>query len=182
MTPHMRPQRARAMRLLVTLGALLVATGCGRPFDVKTGQDFAELKKQKDEGYDYRAMTPEGVAVSVRAIENETHADLGFWSKGVLLKLREQDGYALLGEDAVQDQNGTPGKRLRFARDEDKKVFDYWVTLYLAQGRVFVVESGGARAAFEKAKPTVERMERSVTVRCKSLVAPVLASRTCNRW
>lgn len=164
------------------LGLLALASGCGRPFDVKTGKDFAELRSQRDEGYDYRAMTPEGVAVSIRAMQNEEKADLGFWTKAVTLKLREQDGYALLGEDAVKSKNGTPGKRLRFAREEDKKIYDYRVTLYLAQGRVFVVESGGPRDLFAKAQPTVEQMESSVAVQCKSWLAPVFASRTCNAW
>lgn len=162
--------------------ALLALVGCGRPFDVKTGHEFAELGGQEAEGYDYRAMTPEGVALSVRAIRNEENADLAFWTKAVTLKLREQDGYALLGDEPVKSKNGTTGRRLRFAREEDKKIFDYRVTLYLAQGRVFVVESGGAREAFTKAQSTIEQMEGSVAVQCKSWVSPVLASRTCNRW
>ena len=161
---------------------VLGSVGCGRPFEVKTGQSFAELKNQELEGYSYRAMTPEGVALSVRALPNDEDADLGFWSKAVALKLRDQDGYALLGEEAVKAKDGSPGRRLRFAREEDKKTYDYRVTLYVAQRRVFVVESGGARDAFVKAGPILDQMEASVEVRCKSWLAPVLASRTCNRW
>lgn len=167
---------------LLLLALALLGTGCGRPFDVKTGKDFAELQDQKPEGFDYRAMTPEGVALSVRTIANEEKADLGFWVKAITLKLREEDGYALLADETVTSQNGTSGRRLRFAREEDKKTFDYRVTMYLAQGRIFLVESGGARDAMAKALPTVEQMEKSVAVQCKSWLAPVLASRTCNRW
>lgn len=169
-------------RFLLALPTLLAVAGCGRPFDVKTGNDFAELQNQKDEGFDYRAMTPEGVAVSVRTLKNEEKADLGFWVKAVTLKLREQDGYALLADESVKSKNGTAGRRLRFAREEDKKTFDYRVTLYLAQNRIFVVESGGAREAFAKSQATVDQMEASVAVQCKSWLSPVLASRTCNRW
>lgn len=168
--------------LALSLALLAIGTGCGRPFDVKTGNDFAELRKQDEEGYAYRAMTPEGVAVSVRVMPNDEKADLGFWAKAITLKLREQDGYALLGEEDVKSKNGTPGRRLRLAREEDKKTYDYRVTIYLAQSRIYVVESGGAREAFAKAQPTVEQMEASVAVQCKSWLAPVLASRTCNRW
>ena len=173
---------SKSLVLALSLLTTVVGTGCGRPFDVKTGKDFAELREQENEGFAYRAMTPEGVAVSIRAIPNEQEADLGFWTKAVTLKLREQDGYALLGEDAVTSKNGTPGRRLRLAREEGKKTYDYRVTVYLAQGRIYVVESGGAREEFAKAKGTVEQMESSVAVQCKSWLAPVFASRTCNRW
>lgn len=168
--------------LLLALTTLLTVSGCGRPFDVKTGQDFAELRDQKAEGFDYRAMTPEGLAVSVRALRNEEKADLGFWVKAVTLKLRDEDGYALLADESVTSKNGTPGRRLRFAREEGKQTFDYRVTLYRAQGRIFVLESGGARDAFVKSQPTVEQMEASLAVQCKSWLSPVFASRTCNRW
>lgn len=167
---------------LLMLALVAVAAGCGRPFDVKTGKDFAELQDQKDEGFDYRAMTPEGVALSVRTLRNDENADLGFWVKAITLKLREEDGYALLGDEIVKSKNGTSGRRLRFAREEDKKTYDYRVTLYLAQSRIFLVESGGAREVFQKSLPIVEQMESSVAVQCKSWLTPVLASRTCNRW
>lgn len=172
----------KASFALSLLAALSVLTACGKPFEVKTGADFAELPGQSGAGFDYRATTPEGVAVSVTSMEDREKADLSFWTKAITLKLHDQDGYALLGEEAVKDKNGTPGRRLRFAREEDKKKFDYRVTIYRAQGRIFLVESGGPHEAFSKAESAVVAMESSVAVRCPSAVAPVLASRTCNRW
>lgn len=170
------------MKALSSLFVLALLVGCGRPFDIKTGGTFAELPEQSEVGFDYRAVTPEGVAVSVSVKEDRERADLGFWAKAVIMKLRDQDGYALLADDAVKDKHGTPGRRLRFAREEDKKKVDYRVTLFRAQGRIFVVESGGPHEAFAKSEAEVNAMEESLAVRCPSVVAPVLASRTCNRW
>jgi hypothetical protein len=169
----------RSHVLLLALGALLLVA-CGRPFDVKTAPGFVPLEGQQ--AYDYRATTPEGVVVGVRVVEDEKRGDLGFWTQALTLQLRDVSGYALLDTKDVASADGTKGKRLEFGHDEDNKPYTYWVTVFPAQGRLFVVEAGGTKEAFERAKPNVEWMLASVKVRCNTIVSPVLASRTCNRW
>lgn len=173
------------MKSLATMAgaaALALATlaGCGRPFDVKTAPGFVPLENQA--AYDYRATTPEGVVVAVRVVDDEKRGDLGFWTQALTLQLRDVSGYALLETADVVSRDGTKGKLLKLGHDEDGKPYDYWVALYLAQGRLFLVEAGGARDLFEKARPGVEATMKSVKVRCDTIVSPVLASRTCNRW
>lgn len=168
--------------LCVALTALGALAGCGRPFDVKTAPGFIPLENQDAHRYDYRATTPEGVVVAVRVVDDERRGDLAFWTQAVSLQLREVSGYALLDSVDVRSQDGTPGKLLKFGHDEGDKPFAYWVTIFPAQGRLFLVEAGGAKDAFERARPSVEWMLASVRVRCDTIVSPVLASRTCNRW
>jgi hypothetical protein len=164
-------------------GLMALATAaCGRPFDVKTAGGFVELGGQAARGYRYRATTPEGVVVGVRVVEDEERGDLAFWTRTLTLQLRDTTGYALLGTDDVASADGTRGKRLRFGHDEDGKPYLYQVTVYAAQSRVFLVESGGAKPLMEQALASIEGMERSVRVRCGGFPAPVLTSSTCNRW
>ena len=99
-----------------------------------------------------------------------------------MLQLRDVSGYALLDSKDATSADGTKGKLLQFGHDEDGKPYAYWVAVFLAQGRLFVVEAGGAKEAFERARPSVDWMMKSVKVRCDSIVAPVLASRTCHHW
>ena len=153
---------------------------CGRPFDVKTAPGFVALERQSQ--HEYRATTPEGVVMGVRVVDDEERGDLTFWTQALVLQLRDSSGYALLDTKDTQSLDGTKGKRLEFARDESGTPYTYWVTIYLAQGRLFIVEAGGEDATFTRAKPSVEWMMQSVKVKCDSIVAPVLASRTCNRW
>lgn len=169
----------------LTFVAVIIAlasslTACGRPFDVKTAPGFVPLENQTT--YDYRATTPEGVVVAVRVVEDEKRGDLGFWTQALTLQLRDVSGYALLDVKDVASRDGTKGKLLKFGHDEDNKPFTYWVTIFLAQDRVFLVEAGGAKEIFERAQPSVEWMLQTVRVRCDTIVSPVLASRTCNRW
>lgn len=168
------------MRRLFVSAVLLLATACGKPFDVKTAPGFVPLENQST--YAYRATTPEGVVVGVRVVEDEDRGDLGFWTQTISLNMREVQGYALLDTADVKSADGTPGKLLRFGHDEDNKPFAYWITIYLAQGRLFIVEAGGHKEQFEKAQKSVEWTMSSVRVRCNGFLSPVLSSRTCNRW
>jgi hypothetical protein len=159
-----------------------IAYGCGRPFKVQTAPGFIELEGQGLEGYQYRSTTPEGVVVAVKVVDDEARADVDFWTRTLVLKLRDEMGYALLSQSEATALDGTQGRTLRFGHDEDGKPFDYWLTVFLAQGRLFIVEAGAPRELMAKAKPSVEWMMRSVKVKCDTIVSPVLASRTCNRW
>jgi hypothetical protein len=168
------------MRALLVTGLALGASACGRPFDVKTAPGFVALENQRD--FDWRATTPEGVVVGVRVVEDEKRGALAFWTQAVTLQLRDVTGYALLESVDVASADGTKGRMLKFGHDEDDKPYAYWVTIYPAQGRLFLVEAGGQKELFERARPNVEWTMKSIRVRCDGFLAPVLSSHTCNRW
>jgi hypothetical protein len=177
----LREQTSEFVQGAVATGLLLLATGCGRPFHVQTAPGLVELENQAP-AYDYRAIAPEGVVVGVRAIDVRDRGDLDFWTRATLVRMRQLNGYALLGTDDVKSRDGTPGRELRFGHDESGKPYLYSLRLFVAQGRLFVVEAGGPRAEMDRYKANVDWTMKSLKVRCDALLAPVFASRTCNRW
>jgi len=166
--------------VVIAAAAALGAAGCGRPFDVKTAPGFVELENQLE--YDYRSTTPEGVVVAVRVVEDERRGDLPFWTQAITLQMRDISGYALLESSDVVSADGTKGRLLKFGHDEDDKPYAYWIAIFPAQSRLFLVETGGPKDVFERAKPNIEWTMKSVRVRCRGFLAPVLSSYTCNRW
>jgi hypothetical protein len=167
-------------RLAITACLAIGAAACGKPFDVKTAPGMVALENQHD--FDWRATTPEGVVVGIRVVEDENRGDLAFWTQAITLQLRDVSGYALLGSAEVVSSDGTKGRLLKFGHDEDDKPYVYWVTIYLAQSRLFLVEAGGPKELFERARPNVESTMKSIHVRCNGFLSPVLSSHTCNRW
>jgi hypothetical protein len=167
--------------LVFGAAALLGATGCGRPFKVQTAPGLLELKDQQP-GHDFRAMTPEGVVMAVRTIDTDGRGDLDFWTRTVALRMRQMNGYALLGESDVKSRDGTPGHELRFGHDDGGKPYAYTVRLFVAQSRLFIVEAGGPSAEVARYAPSLDWMQSSLKVACDTWVSPVLASKTCNRW
>lgn len=167
--------------LLFVIPFALLASACGRPFDVKTAPGFVELDNQQPQ-YDYRAVSPEGVVLGVRAIPLDDKGDLAFWERAITLRMRAMSGYALLGAADVKSRDGTKGRELRFGHDEDGKPYLYSVRMFMAQDRIFLVEAGGPKDQVERYAKSLEWMESSVRVQCDTFVSPVLASKTCNRW
>lgn len=169
--------------LAFALALFLPLAACGRPFRVNTPPGFVELDGQSNTtGYAYRSTSPEGVVVAVRVMEDEDRADLGFWTKSIILQMRDVSGYALVKTTDVVSLDGTPGKRLELAHDEDGKPYVYWVTVFVAQGKLFVAEAGAPKDLFERSQASVEWTMKSLKVKCDTFVSPVLASRTCRRW
>jgi hypothetical protein len=56
------------------------------------------------------------------------------------------------------------------------------VRVLVAQGRVFVVEAGGAKPQMDRYERTVDYALDNLKVKCGGFLYPVLSSHTCNRW
>lgn len=166
---------------LTALFSLLLLGACGRPFDVHTPREFVELDGQGPT-YDYRATTPDGVVSSVRAIDSHGRGTVAFWEQAVTLQMRDVSGYALLGAKDVRSEDGTAGRQLQFGHDENGRPYLYRVTVFVAQDRVFLIEAGGARDAMRRYEPKLDWQVATFRARCGFVGAPVIASRTCNRW
>ena len=126
---------------------------------------FVEL--QTTANYDFRAVAPEGAAVAARAIKlaDTDPVDVAFWERSVALRMRELDGYALLGATDVVGADGVKGRELTFGHDEDGKPYVYRVRVFVTRGRLLVVEAGGSREQMERLGTGVEWMLGNVRVK-----------------
>jgi hypothetical protein len=157
-----------ALALALALG---FATGCGT-FDVRTSPGFVELQNQTEHAY--RATTTEGIVMAVRVVDDERRGDLVFWSDAVTRQLRDVTGYSLLSANDVLSADGTKGRRLDFGHDEDGKPYVYSISIFPSRGRLFLVEAGGAKDAFERARPNIDWMTKSVRLECRFI--PLISS------
>jgi hypothetical protein len=149
--------------LASVLAALLAlgATGCGRSYDVAAAPGFVKLENAQ-EPYAWRAVAPDGVAVAVRVVPLEDRADLAFWTHAVTLRMRDNEGYALVVQRPVRSRDGTAGTELVFGHDESGKPFVYRVRLYLGDKRLYVVEAGGTKEQMERYAASVDWMMATV--------------------
>jgi hypothetical protein len=170
------------MRWLTLIALVIASAACGRPFKIATAPGMLEVKEQEPR-YEYRAIIPDGVVVAVRVVDLDDGGDLDFWTRATVLRMRQMDGYALLGMSDVKSRDGTPGKELRFGHDEaGGKPFLYTLRLFVAQGRLFVLEAGGSKEQMDRFAQSVEWTAASLQVKCGAFGYPVFASHTCNRW
>jgi hypothetical protein len=145
------------MRLLpVTAMLFLLATaaGCARPFAPATPNNFVELDDQK--AYDYRATSPEGVVMGVRAIDNDAEGTLSFWTQSVELSMRDKPGYELLEKKDVACLGGVKGTELRFSHDDGGDAHVYVVTVFVTKKRIYVLEAGGTKSDMDRYVESVD--------------------------
>ncbi|MRG93453.1 serine/threonine protein kinase [Polyangium spumosum] len=132
----------------IALFALLFASGC-RPFEPATPPGFVELEDRYGRS-EYRATTADGVVLGVRAFDNEPKGERAFWVRAIENRLRDMGGYALLEKREVKDRAGLTGTQLRFGHDEGGEPYLYYLTIFVTDDRVFVLEAGGARPQMQR--------------------------------
>jgi hypothetical protein len=148
----------------ILIAALLVLAGC-KAVTVRAAPGFVELAD--DPNYDFRAVAPEGVAVAARVVKlsDRDPMDVAFWERSVGLRMRELDGYALLGAKDVVGADAVPGRELTFGHDEDGKPYVYRIRVFVVGKKLLVVEAGGSREQMDRFAAGVESMLAAVKVR-----------------
>jgi len=148
------------IKLVVLVSLVVAATGCGRPYAVATPEGFVELSEKEgrydETHHEYRASTADGVVVGVRAFENEPKVDLSLAVRAFENRVRMGEGYALLDKKDVVARNGSKGAMLAFGHDEAGGAHLYSVAIFVTEDWVYILESGGKKDMFEKARTSVD--------------------------
>ncbi len=155
------PLLRTALRLSAGLAcaALLLATvGCGRPFKAATPDGFIEFEDRYDNSttHEYRAATADGVVLSVRSFENDPEADMALAVRALENRVRLGQGYALIDKKEVTARDGTKGTKLRFGHDEEGGAHLYYVTVFVTEDYVYLLEAGGKKDLVEKADKSID--------------------------
>jgi hypothetical protein len=135
----------------------LFALGCSRGPQLSTPDDFAEL--ERGENHAFRATNASGVVLGVRSEKNDPRGNLDFWSQALDHKL-QKGGYKKTGASAVTTNGGLAGKRMRYEVERGGRVSEYWITVFVTQGEVVVVEAGGDSAFFDE--ETEKRVDHAI--------------------
>lgn len=136
------------------LAACFLIAGCGNSFEAMTPPGFVELEDQ--EAYDYRATNADGLVLAVREIDHEPKGEMAFWTRAIENRMRQRGGYALIGTKDVKSKNGLDGKQLRFGHDESGTPHLYYVTVFITDDHIFLVEAGGTKELMNKHSTDVD--------------------------
>lgn len=129
------------------------SSGC-KAAKLETPTGFAELEDQ--DRYDYRATSAQGVVLGIRNEPNEPNAGVDFWVAAIDARLR-RNGYVAHSTKLVNGTNGMLGKQIRYTREEELRLYAYWLTVFANGKRVFIVEAGGDEQYFKPAEKKIEQ-------------------------
>jgi hypothetical protein len=141
------------------LALSLLGTGCAS-FEIRTPAGFGQLRNQRPR-YDYRAVSAYGVALAVRVVPNTERGNLDFWSEVVDRHLQHGGTYRAAGTTDLRTTSGLTGRRLAYAYGDPQAGQTYWVTVFVTDRKVYLVEAGGGTEAFTRARDGVEHALQS---------------------
>ncbi len=129
---------------IATLTLALALAACGPHFKAEVPAGFVELENAYD-AYDFRATTADGLVFAIREQKHKPKGELGFWLQAIKNKLRDEGGYALIESVDVTTGDGHKGTQLRFGHDEGNKPYLYYVSVFVTDGYLYLVEIGGTK-------------------------------------
>lgn len=170
MNRQLTPRRSSGPFRLVVVAAMaaIFLTGCPEPFEVETPSSMVELSTSDDRTY--VAMTHDNVVVRARVMrQGDDYGDTPqasgeFWTDAIRERMRLNGGYELLEEQQVESDNGHEGTRLEFGRDQEGEPYRYWMTLFVTDHNIHLIEAGGRGDRFESATEDIEELLSSYTV------------------
>jgi hypothetical protein len=136
------------MRNALFITAIAGLCACGASFKQPTPSGFVELEDQ--ERYDYRATTADGLIIAVRELDHEPKGEVSFWVDAISNHMRQRGGYALIAKRNVRTGAGVEGVQLRFGHDQGSRPFLYYVTVFVTDDHIYLLEAGGSAEQMKK--------------------------------
>lgn len=137
----------RAFDIVAAAFAASLLAACTN-FTAVTPKGFVELEDQ--ELYDYRATNADGLVIGVREMDNEPEGELDFWARAIENQLRNNGGYALLETREVKSKDGVTGKQFRFGHDQGKTPHLYYLSVFVTEDTIQLLEIGGTKELVTK--------------------------------
>ena len=107
-------------------------------------------------GYDYRAVSAEGSALTMRTESNPENGDLAFWEKLVTERLTQVRGY-LLKERREVTAGSRKGLELTFEYTREGTAYLYTLTCFVSGREVRVFEAAGERDKLTADLPVIRQ-------------------------
>ncbi|MBL8878422.1 MAG: hypothetical protein JNG88_04810 [Phycisphaerales bacterium] len=130
------------LAMLGLLVSLVVAlTGCGATFDPPSG--YIQVAQQRR--YDLKYVSAAGNVLAAKSRANEdSKADLAFWSAAVERQKTQFDGMTLASRETIRSTSGVEGVLFQFESGAGPSRLQYWVALYVTPTRITTFEAAGS--------------------------------------
>ncbi len=152
----------RALFAVISAGLLsLLLVGCS-PFSMEDPEGFAPLK-QKGSGV-YRAVSPEGMVLTVRTVKPEPEKELDFWKETLYHQL-EKEGYEQVGDEQQFETKNSTGVLYLWGLRYGGTDYLYVTAIVEAGKKLLVAESAAEAQVFQKYRESIEKSLSSISIK-----------------
>lgn len=159
MTNHASTHSRRAASVVLILLVLTFFGACvSAPVSMDTPEGFAAFSE--DEAV--RAISPEGVLVRVRSVENEPEQSLEFWAE-VLERQLLESGYLFVERGEFAAVAG-PGIYLEWLAPVGADDYIYLTGLSVHEGEIVIVEAAGEANEYQRHRSRLIESLESISI------------------
>ncbi len=134
--------RSGVLGLVFLLAAVSGACGSA-PYQMTTPEGFKKYERSRD----FKYITPDGVMLKAREVDNYPRADLPFWTQALRRHLEER-GYAFSAEKSFRTAAGREGATLTFLLPHGAEDWVLSVTLFVVAERLVLIEAAAPYSRF----------------------------------
>jgi len=110
--------------------------------------------------YEMKAVSARGQVIALSSRANEdSKADLKFWSDAVEYQKATLDGLKPIGRETVRSERGLDGTLLTFESGEGQGKMTYLVALFVTPSRIHTIEAAGPAVDL---KTDMEKLRKSI--------------------
>jgi hypothetical protein len=152
----------RVLFVIISAGLLsILLVGCSR-FSMEEPVGFAPLESKR--GAPYRAVSPEGMLLTVRTVKPEPEKELDFWKETLYHQL-EKEGYEQVGDEEQFDTANSTGVLYVWGLRYGGTDYLYLTAIVEAGKKLLVAESAAEVSVFQKYRESIEKSLASISIK-----------------
>jgi len=115
------------------------------------------VKVEPPFGVEFRAVSADGSALTLRSEKNPENGDLAFWEKAVKARLVDVRGYRLTTRSEATLGRGTRVVEMAFDYNRDGIDYLYLLTMCIRGDRVHIFEAAGEKGKIAPDLPVIKQ-------------------------
>jgi hypothetical protein len=149
--------------LTVAVLILLFLFACS-DFKIETPEGFAQIAVDHFNQRDvlYKAVSPEGIILRVKKVENYPRMELDFWLKALINQL-QKEGYTLIGEEERFETKQRKGAYITWGLPYGNATYIYLTSLLVCDDEILITEAAGEHIIFNDYKDALIKSIRSIS-------------------
>lgn len=157
MTRHSRRVNAAVRIAMIVVGAVALVFGCATPpVAMDSPEGFARFSDTEE----VRAISPEGVLVRARLVDNDPAQSIEFWAQALERQLADS-GY-LLVDSADFTADGEDGRLMEWLAPVAEDDWIYLTAIAVLGEKIAVVEAAGPAGQYQEYRSAIRDSLRTL--------------------
>jgi len=152
------------LKYIIIAGVLIVVLTACSDFKIEKPDGFAEVVVDyyKSGHVLYKAVSPEGILLKVKKVENYPRMELNFWTKALMSQL-QKEGYTVIGEEQRFETTQREGVYFKWGLPYGNASYIYLTSLIVYENEILIMEAAGEQSIFKDYEDAIIMSMQSIS-------------------